>query len=432
MTAIWTDENRFKIWLEIEILSVEGWEQLGHVPSGTAAQIRRIVADKGGARDGGVFSVPRTLEIEKEVKHDVIAFLTNVNENVGELGRFFHLGMTSSDVLDTALAVQLVQATDILLADLDEVARVLRLRAEEHKHTVQIGRSHGIHAEPITFGLKLIGWYAEARRLRTLLEQARATIACGTISGAVGTFAHLDMQVETHILGTLGLSAEPVPTQVVQRDRHAQFFAVLALIASSLEKWAVEIRHLQRSEVLEAQEPFTVGQKGSSAMPHKRNPILSENLTGIARLIRSMALPAMENVALWHERDISHSSVERVIGPDATIALNFALRRFASMMQGLVVYPENMTANMDKLRGILFSQRVLLALVETGLSREEGYKIAQDAARQVWDEGKHFRAALESDSRVTTRLSAQVLDEIFASKRDLLYVDKLFERALAA
>ncbi len=426
MTKIWTDENRFKIWLEIEVLSVEGWEKLGRVPQGTGAEIRSIIKKKAP-----VFTVERTLEIEREVKHDVIAFLTNVNENVGELGRFFHLGMTSSDVLDTSLAVQLTQAADLLLADMDELAEVLKERALEHKYTVQIGRSHGIHAEPITFGLKLVGWHAEIKRLRSLLVQGRESIRCGTISGAVGTYAHLDMQVEEYILSSLDLIPEPVPTQVVQRDRHAHFFSVLALIASSLEKFAVEIRHLQRSEVLEAQEAFSKGQKGSSAMPHKRNPILSENLTGLARMVRSMAMPAMENVALWHERDISHSSVERMIGPDATVTLDFALQRTIGLMRGLVVYPENMQANLDKLRGIVFSQRVLLALVDSGMSREESYKVVQDSAKQVWDEGKHFREALDQDERVTSRISASELDEIFASKRDLQYVDQIFERALA-
>ncbi|NCO52240.1 MAG: adenylosuccinate lyase, partial [Deltaproteobacteria bacterium] len=378
MADIWAAENKFKIWLEIETLACERQAELGVIPS----EAVKVIREKGN------FDSARIDEIEAEVKHDVIAFLTSVAEHVGPEARFIHQGMTSSDVLDTCLSVQLVQAADELLADVEMVLEAIKVRAFEHKDTVCIGRSHGIHAEPVTFGLKLAGWYAEMHRNRRRLKAARESIATGAISGAVGTFANIDPSVEEYVCAKLGLKPEPVSTQVIPRDRHAELFCVLAIIASSMERIAVEIRHLQRTEVLEVEEFFSKGQKGSSAMPHKRNPILSENLTGQARYIRAQCLPALENVALWHERDISHSSVERYIAPDTTVALDFSLRRLAGLIKNLVVYPQNMLKNLHQMKGLVFSQKILLDLTQAGVSREDAYRLVQRNAMKVWEEGK--------------------------------------------
>ncbi|MDX2100973.1 MAG: adenylosuccinate lyase [Alphaproteobacteria bacterium] len=421
MTAIWEPDNRFRIWLEIETLAAEAMEAEGIIPAGTTAAVR--------ARGG--FDIARIDAIEAEVKHDVIAFLTSVSEHVGPEARFLHQGMTSSDVLDTCLAVQLCQATDLLLADLDQLLAALKRRAVEHADTPCIGRSHGIHAEPVTFGLKLAGYYAEFARNRRRLVAAREEIATAKISGAVGTFAHLPPSIEAHVAGKLGLRPEPVATQVIPRDRHAAYFAALGVIASSIERLAVEIRHLQRTEVREAEEYFTPGQKGSSAMPHKRNPVLTENLTGIARLIRGMVTPAMENVALWHERDISHSSVERVIAPDATIALDFALARLARVVDQLVVYPERMQANLDALGGLVHSQQVLLALTQAGMSREDAYAAVQRNAMAVWQQGGSLKPRLLADPEVCRYLSADDLERLFDLAPHHRSVATLIERAFS-
>ncbi len=402
MVALWTTERRFSIMLEVELLACEAMESRGEVPPGTAAT----------CRERAQFDPARVDEIEKTVKHDVIAFLTNVNEHIGEPGRHLHKGMTSSDVLDTALAVQLKTAGEMILAELDLVLAALRARAEEHVDTICIGRSHGVHAEPTTFGWKLAILWDELRRGRERLVHANRDIAVGKISGAVGTFAHVHPEVEAHVCARLGLAPAPASNQVVQRDRHAFYFAVLALLATSIEKIAVEIRHLQRTEVLEAEEPFTPGQKGSSAMPHKRNPILSENLTGLARLMRGYADAAMENVARWHERDSSHSSGERVSGPDATVTVHFMLRRLKGLVQGLVVYPEHMRRNLEKSGGIYFSQRVLLALVEAGLSREEAYARVQRNAMLTWSEGGWLPDRLAADPEVGGVLGAATVGEL--------------------
>ena len=418
MAQIWEPENRFRIWLEIETLACEKQAELGVIP---AAAVKVI-------REKGAFDINRIDAIEAEVKHDVIAFLTSVAEYVGPEARFIHQGMTSSDVLDTCLSVQLVQSADELLADLDMVLESTRVRAMEHKNTVCIGRSHGIHAEPVTFGLKLASWYAEMSRNRKRLEAARASIATGAISGAVGTFANIDPAVEEYVCAKLGLQPEPVSTQIIPRDRHAEFFCVLAIIASSLERIAVEIRHLQRTEVLEAEEFFSKGQKGSSAMPHKRNPILAENLTGQARYIRAFAIPAMEDVALWHERDISHSSVERYIGPDATVALDFSLRRLNGLIRNLVVYPDNMLRNLNQMRGLIFSQKILLDLTQAGVSRENAYQMVQRNAMKVWEEGKDFQEELLADQAVVEALGAGKIRESFDLKYHLKHVDTIFKR----
>jgi adenylosuccinate lyase len=418
MAAIWSPETRFRIWLDIEIHAAEALAELGVIPRAAV----EVLSKKGN------FNVQRIDEIEAVVKHDVIAFLTSVAEHVGDEARFLHQGMTSSDVLDTCLAVQLSRACDILLADLDALLQALERRAWEHKDTVCVGRSHAIHAEPTTFGLKLAQAHAEFTRNRARLLTARAEVATCAISGAVGTFANIDPRVEAHVAKKLGLAVEPISTQVIPRDRHAAFFATLGVIASSIERLATEIRHLQRTEVLEVEEAFTKGQKGSSAMPHKRNPVLSENLTGLARLIRSMVVPAMENVALWHERDISHSSVERVIAPDATIALDFALARLASLIDRLVVYPENMRKNLDRLGGLVHSQRVLLALTQEGLSREDAYEIVQSNAMTVWREGGSFLALLEKDSRVPAKLKGKPLAALFDLGYHTKRVDTIFSR----
>ena len=420
MTAIWEPETKFGIWFEIEAHATDALADLGVVPKEAAKAIW----------DKGAFDVERIDEIEREVKHDVIAFLTNVAENVGEPARFMHQGMTSSDVLDTCLAVQLARATDILLDDLDALLAALKTRAMEHRSTPTIGRSHGIHGEPVTFGLKLAQAYAEFARNRERLVAARAEIATCAISGAVGTFANIDPAVEAHVAEKMGLTVEPVSTQVIPRDRHAQYFATLAVIASSVERLAVEIRHLQRTEVLEAEEYFSPGQKGSSAMPHKRNPILTENLTGLARMVRSYALPAMENVALWHERDISHSSVERMIGPDATITLDFALARLTGVIEKLVVYPDRMRRNLDRMGGLVHSQRVLLALTQAGVSREDAYRIVQRNAMKVWESDGAVKLLdlLKHDEQVTDKLSDDALEALFDLDYHFKHVDTIFAR----
>jgi len=418
MVAIWEPESKFQIWLDIEIYACEAQAELGVIPQEAVDAIR----------DKGAFEVERIDEIERETKHDVIAFLTNVAEHVGEPARFIHQGMTSSDVLDTCLAVQLSRAADILLADMDRMLAALKTRAMEHKNTVCMGRSHGIHAEPTTFGLKLAQAYAEFERGRERLTAAREEIATCAISGAVGTFANIDPRVEEHVAERLGLAFEPVSTQVIPRDRHAMFFAVLGVIASSVERVATEIRHLQRTEVREAEEFFSEGQKGSSAMPHKRNPILTENLPGLARVVRAATVPAMENVALWHERDISHSSVERMFGPDATITLDFALNRLAGVIEKLTIYPEAMQKNLDQLGGLIHSQRVLLALTQAGVSREDAYKIVQRNAMRVWQEGASFLELLKEDGEVTAALAADELEGLFDLGYHTRHVDTVFKR----
>jgi adenylosuccinate lyase len=421
MAQIWAPETRFKIWFEIEAHACDRMAELGIVPKEAAAAIWAKGKD-------AQFDVARIDEIEAVTKHDVIAFLTHLAEIVGPEARFVHQGMTSSDVLDTCLNVQLTRAADLLLQDIDEVLAALKRRAFEHKMTPSIGRSHGIHAEPVTFGLKLAYAHAEFQRARERLLFARKDIATCAISGAVGTFANIDPSVEEHVAKKLGLAVEPVSTQVIPRDRHAMFFAVLGVIASSIERLATEIRHLQRSEVLEAEEYFSPGQKGSSAMPHKRNPVLTENLTGLARLVRSAVTPAMENVALWHERDISHSSVERGIGPDATAHLDFALKRLASVIDKLVVYPENMQRNLDKLGGLVHSQRVLLALTQKGMSREDAYAAVQRNAMPVWRGEGQFLPLLKADKEVAAHLSPAELESLFDLGYHTKHVDTIFAR----
>ena len=421
MAAIWSPETKFRIWFEIEAHAADAMAELGIVPKEAA----KTIWDKAG---NATFDIDRIDEIERETKHDVIAFLTHLAEIVGPEARFVHQGMTSSDVLDTCLSVQLVRATDILLDDLDRLLAALKKRAFEHKDTVTIGRSHGIHAEPTTFGVKLAQAYAEFERCRTRLLNAREEIATCAISGAVGTFANIDPSVEAHVAEKMGLKPEPVSTQVIPRDRHAMYFATLAVIASSIERLSVEVRHLQRTEVLEAEEYFSPGQKGSSAMPHKRNPVLSENLTGLARMVRAYAMPAMENVALWHERDISHSSVERMIGPDATVTLDFALMRLTGMMEKLVVYPETMDKNLNKFRGLVHSQRVLLALTQAGVSREDAYRLVQRNAMKVWEEGADFLEELLGDKDVRAALSEDEIREKFDLGYHTKHVDTIFER----
>jgi len=420
MVAIWAPETKFRIWFEIEAHATDALAELGVVPKSAAAAIW----------ERGAFEVDRIDAIEAEVKHDVIAFLTNVAEHVGPEARFMHQGMTSSDVLDTCLAVQLARASDILIEDLDRLLDVLKRRAIEHKLTPTIGRSHGIHAEPVTFGLKLAQAYAEFARNRDRLKAARADVATCAISGAVGTFANIDPVVEAHVAEKLGLTVEPVSTQVIPRDRHAMYFATLGVIASSVERLATEIRHLQRTEVLEAEEYFSPGQKGSSAMPHKRNPVLTENLTGLARMVRGYVTPALENVALWHERDISHSSVERYIGPDATITLDFALARLTGVMDKLVVYPERMQKNLDRMGGLVHSQRVLLALTQAGVSREESYRLVQRNAMKVWDSDGALSLLdlLKADPDVTAALSDAEIEDRFDLAYHFKHVDTIFAR----
>jgi len=422
MARIWEPEAKFRIWLKIETYAAEAMAELGLVPKHAADAVRKR----------GSFDVARIDQIEREVKHDVIAFLTSVAEKVGPDARFLHQGLTSSDVLDTCFNVQLVQAADLLVADVDALLAALKTRAFEFKDTLTVGRSHGVHAEPTTFGLKLASAYAEFSRARERLERAREEVATCAISGAVGTFAHVDPRVEAYVAKKLGLRPEPISTQVIPRDRHALYFATLAVVASSIERLATEIRHLQRTEVLEAEEYFSEGQKGSSAMPHKRNPVLSENLTGLARVVRAYAQPALEDVALWHERDISHSSVERVIGPDATIALDFALVRLTGIIKGLVVYPNRMRANLDRLGGLIHSQRVLLALTEAGVPREEAYRLVQRNAMKVWETGADFQAALLADKDVTKVLSPDEIKAQFDLGYHTKYVDAIFARVFGA
>ena len=424
MTAIWTPEARFRIWFEIEAHATDALAELGVVPKSAA----RALWDWWATNPA--IDVPAIDAIEAVTKHDVIAFLTWVAEHVGDEARFMHQGMTSSDVLDTCLAVQLRDAADILIADIDKLLEVLKRRAEEHKLTPTIGRSHGIHAEPVTFGLKLAEAYAEFKRNRARLVAARADIATCAISGAVGTFANIDPRVEAHVAEKLGLSVEPVSTQVIPRDRHAMFFATLGVIASSIERLAVEVRHLQRTEVLEAEEYFSPGQKGSSAMPHKRNPVLTENLTGLARMVRGYVTPALENVALWHERDISHSSVERYIGPDATITLDFALSRLTGVIDKLLVYPERMQKNLDRMGGLVHSQRVLLALTQAGVSREDSYRLVQRNAMKVWESDGTLSLAelLKGDTEVVAALSTEEIDARFDLGYHLKNVDTIFAR----
>jgi adenylosuccinate lyase len=421
MTALWSQQTKYRIWFEIEAHAADAMAELGIIPKDAA----RVIWEKGR---NAKFDVERIDAIEREVKHDVIAFLTHLAEIVGPEARFVHQGMTSSDVLDTTLAVQLSRAADILIADVDALMSALKRRAYEHKFTPTIGRSHGIHAEPTTFGVKLAGFYAEFARARTRLVTARSEIATCAISGAVGTFANVSPKVEEHVAKAMGLSVEPISTQVIPRDRHAAFFTALAVVASSLERLATEIRHLQRSEVGEAEEYFSEGQKGSSAMPHKRNPVLSENLTGLARMVRSYAMPALENVALWHERDISHSSVERYIGPDATITLDFALARATGLIERLVVYPDTMLANLERTGGLVHSGRVLLALTQKGMAREEAYRLVQENAMRCWRGEGRLRDLLKANPAVTRFLSAAELDEQFDLNYHTKEVDSIFAR----
>ncbi len=421
MVAIWSPETKFRIWFEIEAHACDALAELGVIPKESA----KTIWEKGGA---ATFDVERIDAIEREVKHDVIAFLTHLAEFIGPDSRFVHQGMTSSDVLDTCLNVQLVRATDLLLKDMDALLAALKRRAFEHKMTPTIGRSHGIHAEPTTFGVKLALAYAEFDRCRERLVAARDEIATCAISGAVGTFANIDPRVEEHVAKAMGLKPEPVSTQVIPRDRHAMYFAILGVVASSIERLATEIRHLQRSEVLEAEEYFSEGQKGSSAMPHKRNPVLTENLTGLARMVRAYAMPAMENVALWHERDISHSSVERMIGPDATVTLDFALVRLTGVIDKLLVYPENMQKNLDRLGGLVHSQRVLLALTQKGVSREDAYRLVQRNAMPVWRGEGDFLTLLKADPDVSKALTAAEIEEKFDLGYHLKHVDTIFKR----
>lgn len=427
MTTIWDAENKFRIWFEIEAHACEAQAELGVIPKSAAEQLW----------EKGAWEIERIDEIERETRHDVIAFLTNLAEHVGEDARFVHQGMTSSDVLDTCLSVQLKQATDLLLADMDNLLSALEKRAREHKNTVCIGRSHGIHAEPTTFGLKLAGHYAEFARCRDRLVAARAEIATCAISGAVGTFANIDPAVEQHVADKMGLTIEPVSTQVLPRDRHAMFFATLGVIASAVERLSVEVRHLQRTEVREAEEYFAPGQKGSSAMPHKRNPILTENLTGLARVVRAAVVPALENVALWHERDISHSSVERMFGPDATVTLDFALVRLTGVVEKMIVYPDAMNANMEKLGGLVHSQRVLLALTQAGLSREDSYLAVQRNAMKVWalpeaEREGAFLNFLQTDEEVVAKVSAEDLAASFDLGYHTRHVDTIFARVFGS
>jgi adenylosuccinate lyase len=419
MAALWTEEHKLQTWLRVEILACEAWARLGKIP---AAALETIKSKAG-------FSVERVAEIEDVTKHDVIAFLTAVGERVGPESRYIHFGLTSSDMLDTALAVNLREASGIIISDMYGLLAVLKNRALEHKNTVMIGRSHGVHAEPITFGLKMALWYTETQRNLERMERAKETISVGKISGAVGTFANSDPRVEQYVCERLGLKPAPVSTQVIQRDRHAEFLTTLALIAGSLDKFATEIRSLQRTEILEAEEYFEKGQKGSSAMPHKRNPIRCEQISGLARVIRANALAALENIPLWHERDISHSSVERVIIPDSCILIDYMLARFTNIVQKLLVYPENMRANMEKTKGMFFSERVLLELVQKGLTREEAYHLVQRNAMKVWADGSDFREALSADAEVMSRLSKHELDECFDLQHHLRYVDEIFQRA---
>ena len=418
MSKIWDDENRFKIWFEIEAHAADGMANEGTIPKEAAKKIWEL----------GQFEINRINEIEKETKHDVIAFLTNLSEHIGPEARFLHQGMTSSDVLDTALSVQMKQSTDLLLEGINKLLKSLKKRAYEHKGSICIGRSHGIHAEPTTFGLKLAGFFAEFKRAYKRLKTAKYEISVCAISGAVGTFANISPNVEKHVAKKMGLNPETISTQVIPRDRHAAWFSCLSLIASSIERFAIEIRGLQRTEIREVEEYFSSGQKGSSAMPHKRNPILTENLTGIARIVRACLVPAMENVALWHERDISHSSVERVFAPDATIALDFAITRLTNIVDNLLVYPDRMRENINKLKGLINSQQVLLKLTQSGISREDAYSIVQDIAMQVWNEKGSFLSLLKSNDLIKNKLNQKEINELFEEDYHTKNVDYIFNR----
>lgn len=418
MARIWEPENRYRKWLEIEIYACEIHADMGAVPSEAVERIKSRAN----------FDIERIDEIEKVVKHDVIAFLTSVADYIGDDSAYLHLGLTSSDVLDTSFAMLLKEASDMIIADIKKLMEAIKKRAYEHKDTPMIGRSHGIHAEPVTFGIKMALWYDEMRRNLRRMEAARETVSYGKISGAVGTFANIDPKVEEYVCLKAGLKPAPCSTQIIQRDRHAEFFTTLAIIASSIDKFAVEIRHLQRTEVLEVEEFFSKGQKGSSAMPHKRNPVLSENLSGLARLIRGYAVSALENVSLWHERDISHSSVERIIGPDATILIDFMLNRCCGLIENLLVYPENMLKNLNLMRGLVFSQRVLITLASRGVSRESAYAWVQRNAMKVWEEGKDFQTELIADTDVRSRLSEEEIREMFDLNYHLKHVDTIFSR----
>jgi len=418
MGKIWTDQRKFETWLEIELLVCEALSQLGEIPTEAVKEIRKKAS----------FDIQRIDEIEKVTKHDVLAFLTNVGESIGTLSKYLHYGLTSSDILDTSLALLLKEASEIILQDLHRLLEVLKKKAFQYKETLMIGRSHGVHAEPITFGLKMALWYDEMKRNLIRMERAKEAVSVGKISGAVGTFAHIPPFVEEFVCERLGLKAAPISTQIVQRDHHAEFFTTLAIIATSVEKFSVELRHLQRTEVLEAEEFFSKGQKGSSAMPHKRNPISSENLSGLARLVRSYSISALENVPLWHERDISHSSVERVIGPDATILIDYMLNRFTSLVENLIVYPENMKANLEKMGGLIFSEAILLLLTQKGLSREEAYGVVQRNAMNVWEKGGDFKTLLSQDEAVKRFLNREEVDAAFDARGHLKHIEDIFRR----
>ena len=418
MTTIWSDQSKFQIWFEIEAHACDAQADLGVIPHSAA----KAIWEKGR------FNIDRINEIEVETKHDVIAFLTNLAESIGTEARFVHQGMTSSDILDTTLSVQLTRASDILLNDLNKLLSALKIRAIEHKYTSTIGRSHGIHAEPTTFGVKLARFYAEFERNKNRLIAAKKEISTCAISGAVGTFANIDPRVEQHVAKKMGLEVEPISSQIIPRDRHAMFFSVLGVIASSIENLAIEIRHLQRTEIREAEEFFSIGQKGSSAMPHKRNPVLSENLTGLARLVRATVIPALENVALWHERDISHSSVERMIGPDATVTLDFALNRLTTVIEKLIIFPEQMQKNLDSLGGLIHSQQLLLALTQKGMSREDAYELVQKYAMEVWKFGGNYLTKMKSDEKVALYFPEKELENLFDPKQHQRNVDNIFKR----
>ncbi len=428
MAAIWSEENKYTIWLEVETCALEGMVKLGIAPASALESVRKK----------GAFSIERIQEIEKEVKHDVIAFLTNVKEHVGEDARYLHWGMTSSDMLDTAFSVQLCRATDLIVRSLDELMAAVKDQAHKHKHTVCVGRSHGVHAEPTTFGLKLANWYDELTRQRKRIVAAREDVAVGAISGPVGTYAHLSPEVEIHVCQSLGLKPAPISSQVISRDVHAALFLAFAQLGATLERISVEIRHLQRTEVREVEEPFRKGQKGSSAMPHKRNPELSENVTGLARMLRSWAQASVENIALWHERDISHSSVERFIAPDITVTLDFALARVTTVVKDLQVYPENMKKNLDLTRGLVYSATLLPAMADKGMAREEAYSIVQKHAFDTWSEidagvpGKSFAERVREDKKVTALLTAAELESIFSLDRHTAHVDYIFQRVFGA
>ena len=418
MERIWTEQRKFETWLEIELLACEALAELGEIPGETVKEIREKAS----------FDVQRVSEIEKETKHDVIAFLTSVGEYIGPLSKYLHYGLTSSDVLDTSLGLLLKEASDLILQDIHQLLGVLKEKAYQHKETLMIGRSHGVHAEPITFGLKMALWHDEMKRNLFRMERAKEAVCVGKISGAVGTFAHIPPSVEEYVCKRLGLKAAPISTQIVQRDLHAEFFTTLALIASSIEKFAVELRHLQRTEVLEVEEFFSKGQKGSSSMPHKRNPISSENLSGLARLVRSYSIASLENISLWHERDISHSSVERVIAPDATILIDYMLSRFTSIVKNLIVYPDHMKTNLEKMGGLIFSEAVLLLLTRKGLSREEAYVAVQRNAMKVWEGGGDFKTFLSQDEAIQRLLKPEELNEAFDARAPLKHIDVVYRR----